>query len=56
MRSYEQLARQAYEAYRQQVLAACDKAPFAWEELHPIDREGWIAATQQLWSSFNTTL
>lgn len=55
MRSYEQLAREAYHAYRKKVIAASGEAPPQWEALHPIDREGWIAAAQQLWSEFTTT-
>jgi malonyl CoA-acyl carrier protein transacylase len=52
MKSFEQLARAAFEAHikeveRQGAFTAPYRKP-AWEELQPEFKQGWIAATKQI--------
>lgn len=58
MKSFEQLARIAYEAACKRALEMGireegDSAP--WDQLDPGCKETWIAAAQQLWTEFTTT-
>lgn len=53
MKSFEQLAQSAYEAFSKERLKRGTPAQQAtWDELTPSGRECWIAAAKQLWAEF----
>lgn len=58
MKSFEQLAQEAFEAHvaeveRQGAFKGHFRKP-AWHELQPEFKAGWLAAVKQLWHSFTT--
>lgn len=55
MKSYEQLAREAYEVYRDKVIQDMGKAPPTWSELELRSRIAMTAAVRHLWSAFSST-
>lgn len=59
MKSFEQLARAAFEAHVKEVdQQGCFVSPGlckpTWEELDPRFKQGWIAAAKQLWAEMAT--
>lgn len=54
MKSFEQLAKSAYEAYLEegQRLPYSDKPMPTWEQLGPGVRACFVAATKRLWAEF----
>ncbi len=59
MKSYEQLAKEAFEAHvaeteRQGGFKGIYAKP-TWAEIHPAFKQGWVAAAKHLWTQFSTT-
>lgn len=53
MKSIEQLAAAAYQAYCKQAGKTFDDKPLpSWEQLGADRRCCWVAATKQLWAEF----
>lgn len=51
MKSFDQLAQAAYEAYRKEM-ARKGEYVVLWDALLESEQEAWIAAAKQLWAEF----
>lgn len=59
MKSYEQLAKEAFEAHvaemeRQGAFRGLYTKP-SWAEIQPEFKQGWVAAVKHLWAQFSNT-
>jgi len=53
MKSFEQLARSAYEAHAKELQRRIGVSAPAWDKVPASDRACWEAAARQLWAEFS---
>ena len=51
MKSFEQLAQSAYEAYVK-AFPQCSQPMPSWESLGPVDKNCFVSVAKQLWAEF----